>query len=189
MRYARRSVSDADIRRYEMFSTTLQQSRSFGSNFKVSRLICDLFVNWQCLVPWEWTNWQPRCWRHFPERGGWWRVSFRWSLASLCYWRLRLKLVCLSIDVVPIYYCFTFIGFEWINFRSFSRFRLVRRKEWCISLYGLLLLCWSPVQLIRIVSIFHCLRWRTTISALLWMPSTSHSVVPWVNHLHLRFRT
>ncbi|KAL0243659.1 hypothetical protein I308_105627 [Cryptococcus tetragattii IND107] len=34
MRYARRSVSDADIRRYEMFSTTLQQSRSFGSNFK-----------------------------------------------------------------------------------------------------------------------------------------------------------
>ncbi|ODN79420.1 transitional endoplasmic reticulum ATPase, variant [Cryptococcus amylolentus CBS 6039] len=34
MRYARRSVSDADIRRYEMFSTTLQQSRSFGNNFK-----------------------------------------------------------------------------------------------------------------------------------------------------------
>ncbi|WVO24002.1 uncharacterized protein IAS62_005361 [Cryptococcus decagattii] len=34
MRYARRSVSDADIRRYEIFSTTLQQSRSFGSNFK-----------------------------------------------------------------------------------------------------------------------------------------------------------
>ncbi|OCF54047.1 transitional endoplasmic reticulum ATPase [Kwoniella mangroviensis CBS 10435] len=34
MRFARRSVSDADIRRYEMFSTTLQQSRSFGNNFK-----------------------------------------------------------------------------------------------------------------------------------------------------------
>lgn len=45
MRYARRSVSDADIRRYEMFSTTLQQSRSFGSNFKVSLLICDLIVD------------------------------------------------------------------------------------------------------------------------------------------------
>ncbi|KAK4684061.1 transitional endoplasmic reticulum ATPase, partial [Tremellales sp. Uapishka_1] len=34
MRYARRSVTDADIRRYEMFSTSLQQSRSFGNNFK-----------------------------------------------------------------------------------------------------------------------------------------------------------
>ena len=34
MRYARRSVSDADIRRYEMFSQNLQQSRSFGTNFK-----------------------------------------------------------------------------------------------------------------------------------------------------------
>ena len=53
MKYARRSVSDADIRRYEMFSQVsfrpigiwqgliyalilqnLQQSRSFGSNFK-----------------------------------------------------------------------------------------------------------------------------------------------------------
>jgi transitional endoplasmic reticulum ATPase len=34
MMYARRSVSDADIRRYEMFSQNLQQSRSFGNNFK-----------------------------------------------------------------------------------------------------------------------------------------------------------
>jgi len=34
MRFARRSVSDSDIRRYEMFSTTLQQSRSFGNSFK-----------------------------------------------------------------------------------------------------------------------------------------------------------
>lgn len=34
MKYARRSVSDADIRRYEMFSQNLQQSRSFGSSFK-----------------------------------------------------------------------------------------------------------------------------------------------------------
>lgn len=143
MRYARRSVSDADIRRYEMFSTTLQQSRSFGSNFKVSRLAFDLIVDWQCLVPWEWTDWQRRGWRNFPEWGGWWRVSFRWSLALFCYWWLSLKLVCLSIDVVPIYYCFTLIGFEWINSRSFPRFRLVRRKEWCISLYDLWLICWS----------------------------------------------
>jgi transitional endoplasmic reticulum ATPase len=34
MQFARRSVSDADIRRYEMFSTSLQQSRGFGNNFK-----------------------------------------------------------------------------------------------------------------------------------------------------------
>ena len=34
MKYARRSVSDADIRRYEMFAQNLQQSRSFGVNFK-----------------------------------------------------------------------------------------------------------------------------------------------------------
>jgi len=34
MRFARRSVSDNDIRRYEMFSQNLQQSRGFGSNFK-----------------------------------------------------------------------------------------------------------------------------------------------------------
>lgn len=34
MKFARRSVSDADIRRYEMFAQTLQQSRSFGSSFK-----------------------------------------------------------------------------------------------------------------------------------------------------------
>lgn len=34
MKFARRSVSDQDIRRYEMFATNLQQSRSFGSSFK-----------------------------------------------------------------------------------------------------------------------------------------------------------
>merc|ERR1719446_1462357 len=34
IRYARRSVSDNDIRKYEMFSQTLQQSRGFGSEFK-----------------------------------------------------------------------------------------------------------------------------------------------------------
>lgn len=31
MRFARRSVNDSDIRRYEMFSQNLQQSRGFGS--------------------------------------------------------------------------------------------------------------------------------------------------------------
>merc|ERR1712025_1124629 len=34
MKFARRSVSDQDIRKYEMFSTTLQQSRGFGQNFR-----------------------------------------------------------------------------------------------------------------------------------------------------------
>jgi len=34
MKHARRSVSDNDIRKYEMFSQTLVQSRGFGSDFK-----------------------------------------------------------------------------------------------------------------------------------------------------------
>ena len=34
MRYARRSVSDADVRKYEMFAQKLQTSRGFGSEFK-----------------------------------------------------------------------------------------------------------------------------------------------------------
>jgi len=34
MGYARRSVSDQDIRRYELFAQNMQQSRSFGSTFK-----------------------------------------------------------------------------------------------------------------------------------------------------------
>lgn len=34
MRFARRSVSDNDIRKYEMFAQTLQQSRGFGQNFR-----------------------------------------------------------------------------------------------------------------------------------------------------------
>ena len=34
MKFARRSVSDNDIRKYEMFSQTLQQSRGFGGNFR-----------------------------------------------------------------------------------------------------------------------------------------------------------
>ena len=34
MKFARRSVSDNDIRKYEMFAQTLQQSRAFGSQFR-----------------------------------------------------------------------------------------------------------------------------------------------------------
>lgn len=34
MKFARRSVNDNDIRKYEMFSQTLQQSRGFGTNFR-----------------------------------------------------------------------------------------------------------------------------------------------------------
>merc|ERR1711973_955040 len=34
MKFARRSVSDNDIKKYEMFSQTLQQARGFGTNFR-----------------------------------------------------------------------------------------------------------------------------------------------------------
>lgn len=34
MKYARRSVSDADVRKYEMFAQKLQTSRGFGTDFK-----------------------------------------------------------------------------------------------------------------------------------------------------------
>ena len=34
MKFARRSVSDADIRRYQTFAQNLQQSRGFGSDFR-----------------------------------------------------------------------------------------------------------------------------------------------------------
>lgn len=37
MKFARRSVSDNDIRKYEMFSQTLQQSRGFGTNFRYDK--------------------------------------------------------------------------------------------------------------------------------------------------------
>jgi transitional endoplasmic reticulum ATPase len=33
MKYARRSVSDSDIRKYQSFAQTLQQSRGFGTEF------------------------------------------------------------------------------------------------------------------------------------------------------------
>jgi len=36
MRFARRSVSDNDVRKYEMFAQTLQQSRGLGNNFRFS---------------------------------------------------------------------------------------------------------------------------------------------------------
>lgn len=34
MKYARRSVSDADIRKYQAFAQNLQQSRGIGSEFR-----------------------------------------------------------------------------------------------------------------------------------------------------------
>lgn len=45
MRFARRSVTDNDIRKYEMFAQTLQQSRGFGSNFRsVSQPVFSLIL-------------------------------------------------------------------------------------------------------------------------------------------------
>ena len=35
LKFARRSVSDNDVRRYDMFSQTLQQSRGLGTNFRI----------------------------------------------------------------------------------------------------------------------------------------------------------
>ena len=56
MRFARRSVSDQDIRKYEMFSQTLQQSRGFGQNFRfpeggtdLSAYICNNFITFHVL--------------------------------------------------------------------------------------------------------------------------------------------
>jgi transitional endoplasmic reticulum ATPase len=37
MKYDRRSVSDADIRKYQAFAQTLQQSRGFGTEFRFPR--------------------------------------------------------------------------------------------------------------------------------------------------------
>ena len=34
MKFARRSVTDNDIRKYEMFAQTLQHTRGFGTDFK-----------------------------------------------------------------------------------------------------------------------------------------------------------
>ena len=34
MKFARRSVTDNDIRKYEMFAQKLQTSRGFGQNFR-----------------------------------------------------------------------------------------------------------------------------------------------------------
>jgi hypothetical protein len=47
MKYARRSVSDADIRKYQAFAQTLQQSRGFGSDFRYGVVVglCNFVVS------------------------------------------------------------------------------------------------------------------------------------------------
>lgn len=49
MRFARRSVSDNDIRKYEMFAQTLQQSRGFGS-FRYVFLFDGLYLHECCIL-------------------------------------------------------------------------------------------------------------------------------------------
>lgn len=39
MKFARRSVSDSDIRKYQLFAQTLQQSRGFGTEFKFANRV------------------------------------------------------------------------------------------------------------------------------------------------------
>jgi transitional endoplasmic reticulum ATPase len=47
MKFARRSVSDADIRKYQAFAQTLQQSRGFGSDFRwVAGRVCACVGGW-----------------------------------------------------------------------------------------------------------------------------------------------
>lgn len=45
MRFARRSVTDNDIRKYEMFAQTLQQSRGMGGNFRYVLWVTNIFRN------------------------------------------------------------------------------------------------------------------------------------------------
>ena len=40
MKFARRSVTDNDIRKYEMFAQKLQTSRGFGQNFRYVYIQC-----------------------------------------------------------------------------------------------------------------------------------------------------
>lgn len=91
MRFARRSVSDNDIRKYEMFAQTLQQSRGFG-NFRYSNKqihkskvpqatsylnlvhsLTHLQVSYSSSVRWR-SRVRPRLWGSFQK---WWRW---WSL-------------------------------------------------------------------------------------------------------------
>ena len=69
MKFARRSVTDNDIRKYEMFAQTLQQSRGFGANFRLvlARLktVDDTFQLPRSAAGWWWRTGQ-RC----SERGG-----------------------------------------------------------------------------------------------------------------------
>ena len=54
MRFARRSVTDADIRKYEMFSQTLQQSRGFGGDFKCVHALSGPFFLARTHLCWLW---------------------------------------------------------------------------------------------------------------------------------------
>lgn len=61
MRFARRSVSDNDIRKYEMFAQTLQQSRGFGS-FRYILLFDGLCLHECCILCRKCGN--PLAWLH-----------------------------------------------------------------------------------------------------------------------------
>lgn len=50
MKFARRSVSDNDIRKYEMFAQTLQQSRGFGTNFRYVIQLEKISFSAECLL-------------------------------------------------------------------------------------------------------------------------------------------
>ena len=43
MKFARRSVTDNDIRKYEMFAQKLQTARGFGQNFRLA--VCMIYLH------------------------------------------------------------------------------------------------------------------------------------------------
>ena len=51
MKFARRSVTDNDIRKYEMFAQKLQTSRGFGGNFRYAVLCKQWLVDTDSSVP------------------------------------------------------------------------------------------------------------------------------------------
>ena len=45
MKFARRSVTDNDIRKYEMFAQKLQTARGFGTGFRSEREVAILLIS------------------------------------------------------------------------------------------------------------------------------------------------
>ena len=65
MKFARRSVTDNDIRKYEMFAQTLQQSRGIGSNFRSLHTHTHAVCLWWVVLfigVWRWRHVKETSW-------------------------------------------------------------------------------------------------------------------------------